>query len=184
MTGRPTPTRGALRVCRGVVLAGTSAALAIAAHAVALGGLPDAGLTLLCMAVVAAAGMVLAGRRRSIWAILAVLGAAQLVMHVLMSLDMTDMAGMAGSGLPYNGATMLLAHTVAVVVTAAMLFHADDAMFFVASVIARLVPTIVIAPPPAPGVPARLRPARAPVVRAAAALLCRANARRGPPVVA
>lgn len=182
MNGRPVPTRGVPRVCRGVVLAGTSAALAIAAHAIAGGRLPDAWLTVLLTVGVAGVGIVLAGRRRSIWAILGVLGAAQLATHVLLSFGMTDMAGMTTADVRFNGMGMVVSHAVAVAVTAALLFHADDALFFAASVFAGLVPTVLVAPP-APSVPPRLRPADVPV-RAAVVLLRRANSRRGPPVVA
>jgi hypothetical protein len=178
------PTRGAPRVCRGVVLAVISTALAVTAHAVAGGGLPDTGLTVLLLAAVAGVGIALAGARLSVWTILAVLGPTQLVMHLVLSMDMTDMATMDGASLPYNGVAMVLAHVVAVTVTAAMLSHADDAMFFIASVVVRVVPTIVVAPPPAPAASPKSRPAAAPAIRPAAVVRCRANARRGPPVLA
>jgi hypothetical protein len=189
MTGRLTPTRGALRACRGVALAGTSTALAIAAHAVGGGGLHDAGLAVLLTTGVAVVGVALANRRFSIWTILAVLGAAQLVTHLLLSAGMPamdgmpDMAGMGDAGLSVNGATMLVAHAVAVALTAAVLFYADAATFFLTSLVARLLPVIVVAPPPTPSVAGGLwRVADVPEIRPAAALLCRTNARRGPPV--
>lgn len=182
MTGRPTPTRGVLRVCRGVVLAGTSAALAVAAHAVAGGGLPSGVPITVVTAGVAGAGIALAGRRRSGWAILGVLSAAQLAAHVLLSIDMAGMAGMDGTNPRFNGIAMVLAHAVAGAATAVALFHADEAMFFAAATFARLVPAVLLAPPPVPSAPPTLWPAAAPVVRPPAVLLCRANARRGPPV--
>lgn len=182
--GRSTPTRGVSRVCRGVALAGTSAALAIGAHALAGGGLPDTGLILLLTGAVAGAGIALADRRRSVWAILGVLGAAQLATHVLLSISMVGMTGMDGDALPFNGVTMLLSHAIAVAVTAVVLFHADEAVFFAAATFARLVPAIPFAPLPAPGTSPTLRPAVVPVHPPSAVLLCRANARRGPPVVA
>src|ERR1700743_3007616 len=110
MTGRPTPTRGAPRVWRGVALAVTSAMLAVAAHAAAGGGLPDPGLTALLTIGVAAVGVALADRRRSAGAIIAVLGAAQLATHVLPSFAEMGMAGDMGmAGHSYTLA-MLGAH--------------------------------------------------------------------------
>lgn len=169
-------------MCRGVLLAGTSAALAIAAHAVAGGGLPDTGLTVLLTAGVAAVGVALADRRRSTWTLLAVLGAAQLATHVLLTVDMSGMAGMAAEGLEFNGTTMLIAHMVAVTVSALLLARVDDAVFLAASVFARLLPTVLV--PPEPTTPPAVRPVGVPVVPPAAVLLCRGNARRGPPVAA
>jgi hypothetical protein len=184
MIGRSTPARGVSRVCRGVVLAGTSATLAVAAHAAAGGGLPNVGLTLLLTVGVAGVGIALGGRRSSMWAILGVLGAAELAMHMLLSLSMMQMAGMDAPRSRFNSLAMLLAHTVAVLVTAALLYYADDAMSVVASAVARLVPTVLVAPLPEPNTFRAVRPAVAPVICPAAVLLCRANARRGPPVVA
>lgn len=187
MTGRLMPTRGVPRACRGIVLAGTSGALAVAAHAMAGGGLPDTGLIVLLTGAAAGAGIALADRRSSLWAILGVLGAAQLAMHVLLTLSMAGTAGMAGmgdEGLRFNGITMLCTHAVAVAVSALLLFHADEALFFAAATFARLVPVALVAPPPVPAAPPRSRPAVVPVVRPPAVLLCRANARRGPPLVA
>lgn len=105
---------------------------------------------------VAGAGIALADRRRSVWAILGVLGSAQLAAHVLLSIHMTAMVGMQDEGLRFNGLTMLLAHAVAV--TALILFHADEAMFFAASACARLVPAILLRPLPAPSAAPRVRP--------------------------
>lgn len=185
MTGRLTPTRGALRACRGVALAGTSTALAIAAHAVGGGGLETGPAVLLAVGV-AGAGVALANRRFSVWTLLAVLGAAQLVTHLVLSSDMAgmpDMAGMGAASLSFNGATMVAAHAVAVALTAAVLFYADTATFFLTGMVAHLLPVIVVAPPPTSTEARDLwRIADAPAIRPAAALLCRTNARRGPPV--
>ncbi len=188
MSGRPTPTRGALRVSRGVVLAVTSAALAVAAHRIAGGGVPDAVSTMLLTLGVAIVGVALASKRRSTGAILIVLGAAQLAMHLLLSFDTTTMPGMGMSGMtpagpPFGSVAMMSAHAVAALVTAILLAKADAALFAVAEALARLLPTILIAPPVPTG-PARLRPSVAPRVRSTAVSLRRDNARRGPPVAA
>src|ERR1700743_1845148 len=162
MTGRPTPTRGAPRVWRGVALAVTSAMLAVAAHAAAGGGLPDPGVTALLTIGVAAVGVALADRRRSIGAVIAVLGAAQLATHVLLSFAEMGMAGgmggdMAAAGHSYTPA-MLGAHAVAVLLSAWLLVRADDAVFLVASVLARLLPRL-LSLPGVPETPRHPRPA-------------------------
>lgn len=182
MTGRPTPTRGALRMWRGVVLAVTSAMLAVAAHAVAGGGLPDPGLTAMLTIGVAAIGVALARHRRSIGFILTVLGAAQLTTHVLLSYAETGLTGMHmvshGYSLP-----MLGAHAVAVLISAWLLARADDAIFLVASALDRLLPRL-LSPPVVPETPRHPSPAPAGQDRSTTVLLRRSNARRGPPVAA
>lgn len=93
MTGQQLPTRGPLR---GAALAVTSTTLAITAHAVAGGGLPDTTLSafvtvgVLTVGVlpvgIAAVGVGLADRRRSPGVILAVLAGAQLATQVSLAL--------------------------------------------------------------------------------------------------
>ncbi len=183
MTATPTPTRGLPRFCRGGVLAVTSATLAVAAHAVAGGGLPDAGVTALLTIGVAAVGVALADRRRSIGAIIAVLGAAQLATHVLLSFAEMGMAG--DMGMVGHGYTlpMLGAHAVAVLLSAWLLVRADDALFLAASVLARLLPRL-LSLPGVPEAPQHPRPAVPGQDRSTTVLLRRSNARRGPPVAA
>lgn len=167
-------------MCRGVVLAVTSAALAIAAHAVGGGDLPGTGLTVLLTVGVAAVGIAMADRRCSGVSILVVLGVAQLATHLLLSFESMDMYMNSGAGPHVDGSTMLAAHAVAVPLTALLLTKADAALFLVAAVLARLLPTM-LAIPPVPEAPARPLPRLRPVDRVATVLLCRSNARRGPP---
>lgn len=174
MTGQPTPTRGALRVLRGAVLAVTSAALAVVAHTAGGGTAPDAGLTALLTVGVAAVGVALASKRRSTRAILAVLAAAQLATHVILSLGAMDMPS------HVNGLIMLAAHALAVLVSAVLLGHADDALFLAAAVLSLLLP-VLLTLGPAPEAPARIRPRMRPRDRQVTVLLCRSHARRGPP---
>lgn len=176
MTGQLTPTRGALRVVRGGVLAVTSATLAVVAHVLAGGAVPDSVVTVLPAVGVAAIGIAMAGRRHSIGGVLAVLGGAQLVSHVLLSVETMNMAGM-------NGLAMLGAHAIAVSCTTVLLVKADAAVFAVAAALARFLPSVVT-PPPVPEAPARPRPSMALRVRPTVVLLCRGNSRRGPPVAA
>jgi hypothetical protein len=177
VTGQPTPTRGALRVVRGVSLAVTSAALAVAAHTVSGGMLPDLGLTVLLTVGVAAVGIALADRRRSQAAILLVLGAAQLATHVLLSV--------ASQGMPdlVDPLVMTSAHVGAVVVAAVLLARADRVVFGLAGLLAMLLPRVLVSPPPPVGPPVSWRWV-VPVDRATAVLLRLANPRRGPPVPA
>jgi EamA domain-containing membrane protein RarD len=169
-------------VCRGVVLAVTSATLAIAAHRLAGGALPDTGLTIVLTFGVAGIGITMADKQRSASAILAVLGAAQLATHLLLSVQTMDMPGMGSGAMPY-GTSMIGTHVVAVLITTALLTRADAAVFAVAAALARLLPVLVAAPP-VPAAPARPRPRVAPLARPTSVLLCRDNARRGPPVCA
>lgn len=175
MTGQPTPTRGALRVLRGAVLAVTSAALAVAAHTAGGGMPPDTGLTVLLTLGVGAVGVALAGRRRSTGAILAVLAAAQLATHVILAL------GEMGMPSHENELVMPAAHALAVLASAVLLGHADDAVFLAAAVLAMLLLPVLLALP-APDLPARIRPRPRPRNRQVTVLLCRSHARRGPPV--
>lgn len=173
---------------RGAVLAITSATLTVTAHAMAGGMPPDTGLTVLLTIGVAAVGVALADRQRSATAILIVLAVAQLASHALLSLGtpampgMTDMTDMPGTQ-HVNGLAMLAAHTIAVLLSAALLARADAAVFLFAAVLAMLLPRLLVAAPPAVPV-ARVRPVTAPKDTATAALLCRGHGRRGPPVSA
>jgi hypothetical protein len=178
--GQPTPVRGMSRVVRGVSLAVTSATLADAAHAVGGGMVPDFGLTLLLTVGVAAVGVALADRRRSLGVILLTLGAAQVATHVLLSLASDASDGMSSGAVA--PVPMTAAHAAAVVLTAVLLAKADAVVFGLAQVLARLLPRLLVGPP-ATG---RLAVPRRVVVvdRRVAVLLRLASPRRGPPVAA
>jgi hypothetical protein len=168
------------------VLAITSAALAVVAHTIAGGMLPDTGLTVLLTVGVAAVGIAMADRRRSPGAILAVLGAAQLASHVLLSFgdDVGAMHMTTAAVLPsMNGLAMLGAHVIAVLVSAALLAGADTAVFLVVAVLAMLLPRLLTAPP-VPSGPTATRRVVLAQDRCVAVLLRRSHARRGPPVTA
>jgi hypothetical protein len=159
------------------VLSVTSATLAVAAHTAAGGEVPDTALVLLLVVGVAAVGVALADRRRSTPAILVVLGIAQLVSHLLLSLGMPAMAS------ETNDLTMLGAHVVAVLVSGALLARADAAIFRFAAVLAMLLPRLLVAPPVAESV-VLARPSALCRVTAMSVLLRRSHGRRGPPVSA
>jgi hypothetical protein len=176
--GKPTPTRGALRVVRGVALAVTSAALAVAAHAAAGGGLPDPALTALLTVGLAAVGIALADRRRGPGAVLLVLGGAQSATHVLLSV--------ADQGMAADGPNMLVmtgAHVLAVLVTALLLASADAVIYRLAALFARLLPTVLVAPP-VPDRPVTLARPAEPVHASMSVRLRKVSPRRGPPLPA
>jgi hypothetical protein len=179
VTGQSIPTRGALRVLRGGLLAGTSSALAVTAHAVAGGMLPDTGLALLLTLAVGAAGTALASRRATPLAILVTLGASHLGIHLVLS---AAAAGSAPAMHPVNDWVMAGGHLVAVLGAALMLTRAEAAVFTLAAIWAMLLPNWLAEPPAwSPSPRATLpwpHPARD---TALAVLLRRACARRGPP---
>lgn len=162
-----------------------SATLAVTAHAVGGGGLPATGLTVVLTVGVAAVGVTIADRRRSTGTIMAVLGAAQLVTHVLLSLNPMHMAGDTVMMAPgrADSPAMLGAHAIAVLVSGVLLAKADAALFLIIAALAMLLPSLLTAPP-VPAGPAGARPRTMPQDRSTAVLLRRSNARRGPPVTA
>jgi hypothetical protein len=171
------PTRGAWRVLRGALLAGTSSSLAVAAHAIGGGMLPDTGLTLLLTLGVGAAGTALANRRAGPRAVLLALGLSHLGIHLLLSL------GEPGGAM--DGWAMLGGHVAAVLLAAALLTRAESALFALAAAWAMLLPRWLTGPlissaEPVPA-PPRARPA---TEGALGVLLRRACARRGPPAFA
>lgn len=182
MTGHPlTPTRGAPRILRGTLLAGTSAALAVAAHTIGGGMLPDPALTVLLTVGVAAAGIALADRRRGPVAILAALGGSHLGIHLMLSLVATGQPGQM-----INPVAMAGGHVVAVLLAAVLLSKAESACFAVcsalAALLALLLPHWLVEPPaPVPEKPALRVLAAPPTDRPLDVLLRRACARRGPP---
>lgn len=181
VTGHVTPTKGTLRVCRGLALAAVSATLAVAAHGIAGGGMPGIVPTLLLSFGVSATGIALASKRYSLGTVVALLGVTQLVTHLLLSVESTGMSGMGPE--MFNGVAMLGAHAAAVLVTSLLFVWADALLFALARTLRRLLPIVVGPAPVAPG-PHRPRPTTAPRNQCTAVSLCRINARRGPPVAA
>jgi hypothetical protein len=166
-------------VLRGALLAGTSAALAVAAHAVAGGMLPSTGLTVLLTVGVAAAGIALADRRRGPVAILFALGSAHLGIHLMLSVAAT---GEPMASRPVNGWLMAGGHLLAVLLAAAVLTRAEDAVFALAAAWAMLLPRWSVGPLPPRIASLRLPTDLPPVDRLLAVLLRRSCARRGPPL--
>jgi len=162
----------AFRAFRGVLLGSTTAALAVFAHGMAGGGVPDAAIMVVLTGLVAWAGTAVARRTQSAWAMFALLGASQLSLHVLLTYvsdhDSTP-----------PGAPMLAAHAVATALTAVLLTRADAMLDLVAAALAGLVRAMSWTPePPA----ARRLPARYAHGSFLRAVFQRAQPRRGPPV--
>ena len=163
-------------------MAGSVIALAIGAHGLAGGGMPH-GVTLLLLGGIAAvlAAMVtavpaLATRRR--W-LVPVLGAGQVLSHTALSLGDAHSGMHSGSHLT---APMLLAHTGAVVVCAALIAAAERIGPRAYAALRRILPRILTA------LPVRLEPALprtvADVRPSVAAVFVGSIARRGPPAFA
>ncbi|GAA1330460.1 hypothetical protein [Saccharothrix algeriensis] len=178
MTRRPAPTR----LARAALLAVTSAALSVAAHGAAGGDPTEFAPALPLTALTALVGTALADRGRSPWAILAVLGAAQVGQHALLSLGdhVAD-----GPGLGFSPVAMTAAHVVAALLTGLLLARADSALTVVSTAVStavsRLVPVLCAFVPTAHATPPPTAPPGpdAPT----AVLLRRVNGRRGPPPV-
>jgi hypothetical protein len=165
---------------RGLLLASSSAALAIAAHGLGGGTLSDSGFTVLLATLLAWGGMSLA-RRGGLPTLIGVLAATQASQHVLLS----DLAGGHGHTEPLLGGwTMFATHAVATVVTAVLLTSAGAALGIVTAALAWLVGRLhalvagpVRNPAPAGGSPLPARPGQLLEV-----LFRQVCARRGPPV--
>jgi heme/copper-type cytochrome/quinol oxidase subunit 4 len=164
----------------GWLLSLASTGLAIAAHGVAGGGLPDAALTIPLTALIAWGGMAVSSRLRGLLPMIVALGVVQLGLHLLL----TEMAADDHHRHAATGWPMLAAHAAATVLTAALLTGASTALAVVSEALAWLrrvlaAPRPVLAPVPegigvAQPVPARPGQLIEVVLR-------RVSARRGPP---
>jgi hypothetical protein len=169
----------------GWLLAICSAGLAVAAHGVAGGGLPDAALTLPLTALIGWGATAFAHRLRGWVATTVVLGLLQYTLHLLLTESATNHAGHHhATGFVVSGWTMVAGHALATVLTAVLLSRASAAVTIASSALARLrsaLSALLAVPVPAPdtiGVPSAV-PARP------GSLLeiqfRRVRARRGPP---
>lgn len=158
---------------RGALLALSSAGLAITAHALAGGDMPDASLTLVLTALVGWIGSALAERTKGPLGVLAVLGVAQVAMHLVL----TELMGHTAPARP----EMYLAHAVATVCTAAVLAHAETMARHAVAGLWRLLPVVWRPAPVADAAPVPvLSPVDSPTL---SVLFRRVHRRRGPPFV-
>ena len=141
MSAAPQPVDRVLRVLRGCLLAGTSAALTVVTHAAAGGGVPDLGLFLLPTVLLAGAGTMVAERVRTRGVMIAILGATQLAVHCLLSMNATShemlLAGRAVAG----PVPMVVGHVLATVVLAVVLGRVDDVLSAIAAALSTALPT-------------------------------------------
>lgn len=181
MTGQSIRARGALPAVRGALLAGMSAALAVAAHTIGGGMPPDAGLTVLLTLGVAAVGTALAGPQRGPWAILLAVGASHLGIHLMLSLSAS--AELVPDR-PVNVWLMAGGHVLAVLLAAAVLTTAEAALFAVVAACVTVLPrwlTVPVVGPIELPAPFPAEAGHVPVSRLLDVLLSRSCARRGPP---
>jgi hypothetical protein len=170
----------ASRVVRGVLLAVSSAALAVSAHALADGGIPDAPLTLLLTVLIGWTATALAAKTTGTLGTLALLGAGQLIMHLVLSTLMVYPGPHAGGGV--SGSAMAAAHTGATIVTALLVARAEALLRAAANALRLVLPKILRAlpVPTAATRPTLILPSGA--ERIVDVLFRRVHGRRGPPI--
>jgi len=168
-----------LGATRGVSLAVTAGALTVTAHQLADGGLPDPAMTVLLSGLFGWTATALARKARGPLATIGLLGAAQLVMHLLLTTlaghhDMYTMPGSESLG-------MVTAHAVATVFTALLLSRADETLLSLLAALRAILPRL-LGPLPVPVAPATLVPARTAAPSHLVGVdLRRIRGRRGPP---
>ncbi|WP_342668905.1 hypothetical protein [Amycolatopsis taiwanensis] len=163
--------RHALHRMRGVLLTFSNAGLAITAHTLAGGGLPDTSLTLVLTGLLGWIGAALAEKTKGPLGVLTVLATAQLGMHLVLGGLMDHLTPSAG---------MILTHAAATSVTAFLLAHAESMLLAAAAGLLLILPVVwrpAPVPPGAAGVPVR-SPGDTPLL---SVLLRRVHGRRGPP---
>jgi uncharacterized membrane protein YeaQ/YmgE (transglycosylase-associated protein family) len=169
-----------MRVARGGLLAITSAALAVSAHALADGGLPDAATTVLLTVLIGWTATALAGKTRGPLPTVAVLGAGQLVMHVVLSTLAIHPESHATNAEAMNGVAMTATHAGATVVTALLVTRAESMLQAVVQAMRLLLPPIRCAAPVLDTVVKPTVPSPE-IGRLVPESFRRAHGRRGPP---
>jgi hypothetical protein len=169
-----------LGATRGMSLAVCATALSVTAHRLADGGLPDPAMTVLLAGLFGWTTTALARKARGTVATIALLGAAQLVMHLLLTTladhHVHDMDAMPGS----TGLGMVTAHAVATLLTALLLARADAMLLTVLAVLRAILPRL-LSSLPIPAAPA-LVPVRVDAPGHLVGVdLRRIRGRRGPP---
>ncbi len=167
---------------RGGLLGVSSAALAVTAHVIGDGEVPDTAMTVLLTVLIGWNAAALAAKARGPLATIVDLGAGQVVMHlVLSSLSSHELAHDAPAPVS-GGLAMTAAHVVATLVTALLLAKADGLLLGVLACLRALVPFILDAlpVPAASPSPVLARPSGpGHLVRVD---LRRVHGRRGPPL--
>lgn len=165
---------------RGLLLAASSAALAVAAHGLGGGAVADSGFTVGLATLLAWGGTSLA-RRYGTPALIAVLGVTQACQHILL----TEIASGHGMGpAVFDGWTMFGTHAAATVLTAVLLTRAGAALTVIGAALAwllgRLYALVAGPVPPRPTAVGTALPARPGALLEI--LFRHVCARRGPPL--
>ncbi|MCG8917567.1 hypothetical protein L6E12_17425 [Actinokineospora sp. PR83] len=171
----------AFRAPRAVLLGFSSTALAVAAHGMAGGRVPDTAVTVALTALVGWAGSAVAERHHGLVPMLALLGTSQLSLHVLLTHIADTHPGEPG-GPAFSTPLMLATHAAATLLTAVLLTRASTAFAAVAAALRGLVRAIAVVLStwsPAPS-PAPVEPDPDHLI---SAVLRRSLGRRGPPVL-
>ncbi|KFZ83423.1 hypothetical protein ED92_05845 [Amycolatopsis sp. MJM2582] len=160
----------------------SSAALAVTAHMIGDGDLPDTAMTVLLTVLIGWNAAFLASKARGPLATIVDLGAGQVVMHLVLS-SLSTHEVVHGEPAPVSGGlAMTAAHVVATLITAVLLAKADGLLLGILSCLRALVPFILNAlpVPAALASPVLARPAGpGHLVRVD---LRRVHGRRGPPL--
>lgn len=159
----------------------SSAALAVTAHMIGDGDLPDTAMTLLLTVLIGWNAAALAAKARGPMATIVDLGAGQVVMHLVLS-SLSSHQPHDGPAPLSGGLAMTVGHVVATLITALLLAKADGLLLGVLACLRALVPFILNALPVPAAVasPVLARPAGpGHLVRVD---LRRVHGRRGPPL--
>jgi hypothetical protein len=184
---KPKQHKSALRAVRGGLLGVSSAALAVTAHVVGDGELPDTAMTLLLTVLIGWNAAALAAKARGPLATIIDLGAGQVVMHlVLGSLSSHELAHSTmirtGPAPESSGLAMTAAHVVATLITAVLLAKADGLLLGILACLRALVPFLLAALPVPAAVPAPVLARPAGPGHLVRVDLRRVHGRRGPPL--
>ena len=173
--------RRAQRALRAALLGLSTAALAVAAHGVAGGGVPDTAVTAVLTALVGWAGTAAAERRGGWLSVFAVLAIGQASLHVLLTYIAHDHAGQAAAAvLPTP--LMLGAHAVATAFATVLLRRADTAIAAVTAAVLHWTGLLVVVLGVRPAV-RRAVVAEWATTPTVLEVLRRSLGRRGPPLV-
>ncbi|MGH3391369.1 MAG: hypothetical protein ACRDOO_21080 [Actinomadura sp.] len=195
------PSTGATRIVRGLVCAVVCLLLGSLAHGLAGGGLPSPTSMILAFGALAAVGIALADRQRDFRFITAVLGGAQLLLHVGFVLvaaigaaghEQHELwAAPAGSAVtsgrlgPHATMGLMVAgHVAATLISAACMTYAERVVWRLARMVLPPLPFLLTPPQAIPlavasGGPDTGSPVRLPARHGV--LLARRRPRRGPP---
>jgi hypothetical protein len=202
------PSAGAMRIARGLVCAVMCLLLGSLAHGLSAGRLPGPGAMVLAFGALATVGIAVADKKRGFVFITAVLGGAQLSLHVWFTVAaMFGPAGSSGVGHqhflaePSTGSAvaaghpvahvglyaptwpMVFAHVVATLGSAACMAYAERVVWLLARMVLPLLEFLLARPWPRPAAVLVGRCASSPMPLPAryGMLLARRRLRRGPP---